>query len=450
MKADVSPPEMMGSVMRRKKQNSIASGGLFHDQPTSPLQQTERENFSSGVKTLVESENGLTIRQPTSLRKSSIVIRKQLSLDLHSHGLINDLSQRRTSEIKLSEINEEYIETTHYAKKSWDPTVFTPYTAQRDSIRRFSSPDEMSENKTKLNDIRIACKRDYVIAFILFCIMTAICGTMIGWKTHVEEDVLFGHVGLACRTPCFGDIKSRDFFNGRGHSFSRNDVLKIGAYIDPLTIDEDIEVELNDMTNTFLDVDLVSTDGTIKRSFQLGPAGSTRMFFSEFIQVDSTFKSPQDSHVLNVKSSNSENGIHLSFTLYGEDLSPLANHRVMISALILFVVYVLIATEVLHRTLVAIFGSLFSLFLYYLMNKGRTEELGEIMLHMEWSTLALIFGLMIIVGELSQTGIFEWSAVRLLLLSKGSCNRLMVLLCCLTVSFDLLRIQYFSLFIIVP
>ena len=179
MKTDVSPPEMMGSVMRRKKQNSIASGGLFHDQPTSPLQQTERENFSSGVKTLVESENGLTIRHPTSLRKSSIVIRKQLSLDLHSHGLINDLSQRRTSEIKLSEINEEYIETTHYAKKSWDPTVFTPYTAQRTSISRFSSPDEISENKTKLNDIRIACKRDYVIAFILFCIMTAICGTMI-------------------------------------------------------------------------------------------------------------------------------------------------------------------------------------------------------------------------------------------------------------------------------
>lgn len=54
------------------------------------------------------------------------------------------------------------------------------------------------------------------------------------------------------------------------------------------------------------------------------------------------------------------------------------------------------------------------------------------MLNMEWSTLALLFGMMIIVGELSHTGIFEWLSVRLLVASKGSYNRLMVLLCLLT------------------
>jgi Na+/H+ antiporter NhaD/arsenite permease-like protein len=51
---------------------------------------------------------------------------------------------------------------------------------------------------------------------------------------------------------------------------------------------------------------------------------------------------------------------------------------------------------------------------------------------MEWSTLGLLFGMMLIVGELSHTGIFEWFAVRLLVASKGSYNRLMVLLCLLT------------------
>jgi Na+/H+ antiporter NhaD/arsenite permease-like protein len=54
------------------------------------------------------------------------------------------------------------------------------------------------------------------------------------------------------------------------------------------------------------------------------------------------------------------------------------------------------------------------------------------MLHMEWSTLALLFGMMLIVGELSHTGIFEWLAVRLLVASKGSYNRLMILLSLLT------------------
>jgi Na+/H+ antiporter NhaD/arsenite permease-like protein len=54
------------------------------------------------------------------------------------------------------------------------------------------------------------------------------------------------------------------------------------------------------------------------------------------------------------------------------------------------------------------------------------------MLHLEGSTLGLLFGMMLIVGELSHTGIFEWLWVRLLVASKGSYNRLMFLLCLLT------------------
>lgn len=61
-----------------------------------------------------------------------------------------------------------------------------------------------------------------------------------------------------------------------------------------------------------------------------------------------------------------------------------------------------------------------------------STRLQTIMLHQEWSTLGLLFGMMIIVGELSHTGIFEWLAVRILVSSKGSFNRLMVLLCLLT------------------
>ena len=38
---------------------------------------------------------------------------------------------------------------------------------------------------------------------------------------------------------------------------------------------------------------------------------------------------------------------------------------------------------------------------------------------------------MLLVGELSHTGVFEWCSVRLLAASKGSFNRLMLLLCSL-------------------
>jgi len=54
------------------------------------------------------------------------------------------------------------------------------------------------------------------------------------------------------------------------------------------------------------------------------------------------------------------------------------------------------------------------------------------MLHQECSTLGLLFGMMLLVGELSHTSICEWCAVRLLVASKGSVVRLLTLLCALT------------------
>lgn len=96
------------------------------------------------------------------------------------------------------------------------------------------------------------------------------------------------------------------------------------------------------------------------------------------------------------------------------------------------VVYMLILVEVLHRTLVAVFGSMVALMFFFVMSHGETESIAQIMLHLEWSTLGLLFGMMLIVGELSHTGIFEWCAVRLLVSSRGSFNRLIMLLCSLT------------------
>lgn len=93
------------------------------------------------------------------------------------------------------------------------------------------------------------------------------------------------------------------------------------------------------------------------------------------------------------------------------------------------IVYIFILLEIIHRTLVAIFGSLVALFFFFMMHGGHTESISTIMLHMEWSTIGLLFGMMLLVGELSHTGVFEWCAVRLLIMSKGSFNRLIVLLC---------------------
>ena len=143
-----------------------------------------------------------------------------------------------------------------------------------------------------------------------------------------------------------------------------------------------------------------------------------------------TFEDPEEEHFITVASSKPD--IVLGFTLYVSVRTPLANYSELVAALIMVCVYFFILIEVIHRTLVAIFGSLVALMFYFIMENGRTETIRQVMLNLEWSTLGLLFGMMLLVGELSHTGIFEWCAVRLLMASKGSFVRLIVLLCTLT------------------
>lgn len=152
------------------------------------------------------------------------------------------------------------------------------------------------------------------------------------------------------------------------------------------------------------------------------------MSFKERVPVD--FDNPKEPHVINVNST--DPNVELSFTLYAAVKQPLYNYSVLVAALIMILVYAFILVEVIHRTLVAIFGSMLALLFLFIMDGGETVSIAQVMLSMEWSTLGLLFGMMLLVGELSHTGIFEWCAVRLLMASKGSFTRLLVLLCTLT------------------
>jgi len=169
--------------------------------------------------------------------------------------------------------------------------------------------------------------------------------------------------------------------------------------------------------------------GRVKAVVEMGPVNHEgRVVLDESIKVD--FDDPEEHHVINVNSS--DPNVELSFTLAAEVQTPLANYSVVVAAVIMIIVYAFILVEVIHRTLVAIFGSMLALLFLFIMSGGYTESIKQIMLSMEWSTLGLLFGMMLLVGELSHTGIFEWCAVRLLMASRGSFNLLMVLLGVLT------------------
>jgi hypothetical protein len=221
-------------------------------------------------------------------------------------------------------------------------------------------------------------------------------------------------------TYCPGDLETRDFFHGH-NQFETNEVIALIMHIDHHTMA---------LPESMARVEIVGVEsGLVKAVREIGPVDQHyRLSFEEEIVVD--FENPDEPHVINVNSTDPK--IDISFTLDAEVRRPISDKSVIIAAVIMVLVYVFILLEVIHRALVAVFGSMVALTFYFIMNNGVTESISQIMLHQEWSTLGLLFGMMLIVGELSHTGIFEWCAVRLLVASRGSYNRLLVLLCILT------------------
>jgi len=356
----------------------------------------------------------------------------------------------------------------------------------QDGDKQIEGSDEFHEDESldleeEFDDSHIirATRKDYFFTGILVCLMAALVGVAVGWHTHLDEtDAIFGPVGLACKTPCRGDIYDQDYFNGQ-YRFENGDVILLRPHIDTtltensflkliirgidtnttkwespndmfgpatvqggrVTIDERVTVNWDHPEERHV-IDVLSTTG----SQEVPPA-----YYDSYIDHESVsheVSEATDDHGNEIQgdaqdrrlSSGGTEGSglpdvphhgELTYTLYVSTLAPLAEQSVLIAALIMIFVYIFILLEVIHRTLVAIFGSMVALFFFFIMHNGHTESISTLMLHMEWSTLGLLFGMMLMVGELSHTGVFEWCAVRLLVASKGSFNRLMILLCSL-------------------
>ncbi len=276
----------------------------------------------------------------------------------------------------------------------------------------------MEEEEEKEDDgIVRARKGDYIQTSILAMIMLGFTLVCCLWPTHMET---YPHVnvGLGCVTTCLGNIETQDFFFGH-YTFVEKQIIEIQLVLDP-----------HPQVNVDAIVQIVGVEtGEIKANLTFGPPDAHyQQYFRKEVTVN--WQDPGEEHVINVYSS--DDAVDLSFSLNTIILQPLAQYSVLIAALIMIIVYFFILIEVIHRTLIAIFGSMVALFFLFLMRGGDTEGIRTIMLFMEWSTLGLLFGMMIIVGELSHTGIFEWVAVRILVASRGSFNRLFVLLGLLT------------------
>ena len=99
---------------------------------------------------------------------------------------------------------------------------------------------------------------------------------------------------------------------------------------------------------------------------------------------------------------------------------------------ILLFVYALIITEVVHRTLAAALGGLLAVIALNFYSNQDTLSLKAVTTMIDWETIGLLLGMMVMVGVISHTGVFEWFAVQAYKKSGGEIWTLVVILCAVT------------------
>ncbi|XP_076004767.1 P protein [Genypterus blacodes] len=101
--------------------------------------------------------------------------------------------------------------------------------------------------------------------------------------------------------------------------------------------------------------------------------------------------------------------------------------QVAIAGIILAGVYVLIIFEIVHRTLAAMLGSLAALAALAVI--GDRPSLVTVVEWIDYETLALLFGMMVLVAIFSETGFFDYCAVKAYQLSRGRVWPMIIILC---------------------
>jgi Na+/H+ antiporter NhaD/arsenite permease-like protein len=109
------------------------------------------------------------------------------------------------------------------------------------------------------------------------------------------------------------------------------------------------------------------------------------------------------------------------------------NLPVSFSVIVLLSVYVILSFEIVHRTAIALLGAAIILIIGISTNLFSAQESFEFAVNsIDFNTIGLLLGMMIIVAILAETGIFQYVAVRASKASKANLWKLMLMLCTFT------------------
>ncbi|AFM26811.1 SLC13 family permease [Desulfomonile tiedjei] len=139
---------------------------------------------------------------------------------------------------------------------------------------------------------------------------------------------------------------------------------------------------------------------------------------------------------LNLHEQDIENGAQRFLGSFTVTLQRYQGAAFWIALVVFTLVYVLIAFEVMHRTLAAFLGATLILLITHTLGtfddayKILTYE--QALLKIDWNVVFLLMGMMIIVGVLKISGVFQWLAYKSFQLAGGRIYLLSAILCVVT------------------
>jgi len=100
---------------------------------------------------------------------------------------------------------------------------------------------------------------------------------------------------------------------------------------------------------------------------------------------------------------------------------------------VLIGMYVILITEVIHRTALALFGALVMLLVLFFTGVLDPHDSVDFVIGaIDFNTIGLLLGMMVIVGILGETGIFQYIGIKAAKISNGNVWKLLVLLAVIT------------------
>lgn len=113
----------------------------------------------------------------------------------------------------------------------------------------------------------------------------------------------------------------------------------------------------------------------------------------------------------------------------GRDIHPM----ILVSAFVLVSVYIVLSFEFLHRSSIALIGAIAIIIAALAFGSIQAEESFEFIVGaIDYNTIGLLLGMMIIVAILGESGVFQWVGIKASKASRGNLWKLMLMLCTFT------------------